>query len=172
MERPWLYGKGKVSVFFKDRVFGKLYRHKKKKKPEQKDDRTMIKKCFDLILWIIGKVIFFILIIIDKLANVLLLGSPHKTISMRLGFATNCEYVVPRWNWVVKFAKFVDILFHNRIYSLEENHIHNSYEAEEMLSSAIIKLYKVLDQENYDKLKEEVTKLRTKGRKPLKSATQ
>ena len=31
MKRPWLYGKNKVSVFFKNRIFDKLYKVKKEK---------------------------------------------------------------------------------------------------------------------------------------------
>lgn len=115
----------------------------------------------------IGTFLRFILIMIDKLGNIILLGSPHKTISMRLAFACYCEHVEPRYSWVRPFSRFVDILFHNKYYSLEQNHIYENYEAEEMVSLALWDWYVVIDQEGYDQLESEVLNTRFLGRKEL-----
>jgi len=111
-----------------------------------------------------SKIFLFILIIIDKVANVILLGSPHKTISMRLAFAIHCKYVKPRYRWVVPFGKFVDILFHNKYYSLEEKHIWKNYEAEEILSAALWDWFVITDEKGYASLENEMRKARFMGR--------
>lgn len=113
----------------------------------------------------IGTFFRFLFIIIDKLGNVILLGSPHKTISMRLAFALHCQFVKPRYSWVAGFARFVDVLFHNRIYSLEEDHIYKNYEAEEVLSHGLWKWYEVSNTQGYNKLVKDMTIARFTGRK-------
>lgn len=113
---------------------------------------------------LLGYLLLGFLILLDKLANVILLGSWHKTISMRTSFAVNCKYVQPRYKWVRPFGKFVDTLFHNRFYSIEENHIWHSYEAEEVLSKAFWDWYIVVDQAGYDNLVKLAKELRFMGR--------
>lgn len=104
------------------------------------------------------------LLLFDKGLNVLLLGSPHRTISMRLSIAVYCRYVRPRYSWVVPFAKLVDVLFHNKYYTLEESHIYNSYEADEILSKDLWDWFIVVDQEGYDNIAKEVERIRFQGR--------
>lgn len=105
-----------------------------------------------------------ILILVDKLLNVCLMGSPHKTVSMRLSFCIFCQYVKPRYFWVYLFGVFVDFLFHNKLYCLEENHVYNSYEAEEMLCRPLWRWYEVVDQHGFDKLKKKMSQVRFYGR--------
>lgn len=112
----------------------------------------------------IGTLFRFLFIIVDKLGNVILLGSPHKTISMRLAFAIHCEFVKPRYSWVVPFGSLVDVLFHNRFYSLEEDHIYKNYEAEEILSIGLWDWHIITDPVGYKNLENAMEAARFMGR--------
>lgn len=103
-----------------------------------------------------------ILVLVDKLANVLSLGNWHVTISMRLSFAIHCKYVVPRYSWVVPFAGFVDWLFDDAL-GVEKEHIKNSYEAVEVVNSKFWLWYVIIDQEGFDKMVEEMKKAEKYG---------
>lgn len=105
-----------------------------------------------------------IFIALDKLANVLLLGSPHHTLSMRLGFACYCMYVRPRYSWVVKLQRAVDWFFWNRFWKLEENHCFNAYEAEEARSKPLWMWYEVIDEDSMAVLIYEIEQLTFRGR--------
>ena len=105
-----------------------------------------------------------IAMVIDKMLNVLLLGSPHRTVSMRLSFAVYCAYVRPRYFWVKPMARFVDILFHNWFYCIERDHIFKSYEADEVLSFAIWDWYTVVETDRLEALKKRVSQIRFDGR--------
>lgn len=106
-----------------------------------------------------------IILIFDKLLNVLLLGSPHRTVSMRLSFAVYCAYVKPRYFWVKPLAEFVDVLFHNSLYTLERAHIFNSYEADEILSIGLWRWYDIVEKDRLDALERKVSDLRFEGRR-------
>jgi len=117
-------------------------------------------------------VVYGIVVLIDKLGNVLTLGNWHKTISMRTSFACHCSYVVPRYKWVRPFANFVDLLFWNDLYHVEENHIYHSYEAEEVLSKSFWKWFIVIDHEAFAALEAEVLELRRTGQRQLAESEQ
>lgn len=117
-----------------------------------------------LIEYILKYIIWAFLVILDIIANVLLLGSPFRTISMRLSFAVNCKYTKPRYKWVKPFAKFVDLLFHNRIYSIEKNHVFESYEAEEWFNDSLWKWYLVTDYQGLKEILQMKNLLTHKGR--------
>lgn len=102
-----------------------------------------------------------ILIVIDKLANVLLCGSSHQTVSMRLSFAIHCKYVKPKYDWVYKAASFVDWLFTY----VEKDHIWHSYEAHEIINKKKWCWYQVTDQVGYDQLKKAMVNSSLFGRK-------
>jgi len=106
--------------------------------------------------------IWGVLIVIDKLANVIFLGSPHKTISMRLSFAIFCSAVRPKYNWVIPLGHFIDWIF--EVTGIEKNHIYNSYEAEEMVNPAMWRLYEVTNIDQYDEIKNKVMQVRFMGR--------
>ena len=108
----------------------------------------------------IGKVAWSVLVVFDKLINVVLLGHHSKTISMRLSFACYCQYVEPRYAWVPKLSKFIDWLCS----PLEKEHIYNSYEAEEAHNPDLWKLYVVKDQIGLDLIVRDIRKLTHKGR--------
>ncbi len=108
-----------------------------------------------------------ILLVLDKGLNVFpFLGSPHETISMRLSFARYCKFVKPRYWWQEPLAQGIDWLFWNKLWKIEQNHIYNSYEAEEAKNKQLWRLYVVTDQEKYLKLLADVHKISLRGRKP------
>lgn len=112
----------------------------------------------------IGTLFRFLFIIADKLLNVILLGSPHKTVSMRLAFAMHCKFVRPRYSWVTKLGNWIDVLFHNRFYTLEARHIYKNYEAEEILSTNLWPWFVIINQAGYDSIIAKALKLRFEGR--------
>lgn len=107
---------------------------------------------------------FFLLILLDKLLNVLLLGSPHKTLSMRLSFVVYCKYVKPRYKWVEPLAELVDDIFDNDWFTLDKDHIYKNYEAEEVLSDEIWKWYIVTHEKEFQELIEKMKIARFEGR--------
>lgn len=76
----------------------------------------------------LGQYIYNLILGADQFFNVILLGDPDESIS------TRCSRAIRSGNaklWVYPLASFVDLLFDNAIYTLEENHIENSYEPDE-----------------------------------------
>lgn len=114
----------------------------------------MIKKAAQFFGW-------GVLVGIDKFGNLLLLGSIHKTISMRLSFAVNCKYVVPRYSWVEPFAKFVDWLFDK---VGDKNHIWKNYEAHEVINPAFWPWYEVVQGAEFAKMEQAMRESAYMGR--------
>lgn len=76
----------------------------------------------------IGQYLYNIVLGLDQFINVLLLGDPDESISTRVSRSIRSGNAKI---WVFPLAKFIDLLFHNSLYSIEENHIENSYEPDE-----------------------------------------
>ena len=84
---------------------------------------------------------------IDKLANVILLGSIHKTISMRVSFAVHCKWVRPRYSWVKPFGKLIDWLF---VYAGDPDHIWKNYEIHEINNRAFWPWFVIVDEVSFE----------------------
>lgn len=96
-----------------------------------------------------------ILILIDIIVNVITLGSPFMTISMRIAWCIYFPGVEPRYKWVKKFANFIDWLFWDLL-KIEKDHIKISFEPEEDNGRTWWQLYKIVDQVAFDRAQQRI----------------
>lgn len=75
-----------------------------------------------------GQYLYNLILGLDQFINVVLLGDPDESISTRTSRAVRSGKAKP---WVYPVAEFIDLLFYNKIWKLEKDHVKNSYEPDE-----------------------------------------
>jgi len=97
------------------------------------------------------KYVYNVLLTLDQSINVILLGGdPDVSISSHLSLAIYIEDSGKGTSkrFVRPFARFVDVLFHNKFYTIEKEHIKNSYEQYESNHKALWKWYTIKEDSN------------------------
>lgn len=76
----------------------------------------------------LAQYVYNLILGLDQFVNVVLLGDPDESISTRASRAIRSGSAKL---WVYFLAKAIDFIFDNPLYTLEKNHIENSYEPDE-----------------------------------------
>lgn len=97
----------------------------------------------------IKQYVYNVLLGLDQLINCLIGGDPDLSLSSNVAHAVYTPGLKPRWNFIYDVEKFINLLFDNRLYTLETNHVLNAFEQYEMNDKALLIIYCVNDRAEY-----------------------
>ena len=100
--------------------------------------------------------IYNVLLGVDQLINCLIGGDPDLSLSSNIAHSIYTPGLKPRWNFIYELEYLINLLFDNRLYTLETNHVLNAFEFYELNDKALLMIYKVSDRAEYSKWLNEI----------------
>ena len=88
---------------------------------------------------------------IDQLVNCIIGGDPDLSLSSNIAHAIYTPGLKPRWKIIYDLENFINLLFDNRLYTLETNHVLNAFEFYERNDKALLHIYRVHDRAQYSR---------------------
>lgn len=102
----------------------------------------------------------------DQVCAVMCGQASDMTISGAVGQALYFPGLAPRFPKFTRFAeKLINLLFHNKLWVAEKNHIWQSVEYTELNDWAVFKLYKVVNEKSYSDHVAKVKEIEMTGRR-------